>query len=189
MKQDVGETLKVSHVELLRRARTHGDLGAWAAFQQSLEKTVLTWFHEHPGSQAACRMHSELHFVSLVFEQLRRAALQRQGTCETLSEVLVYLRASLNRAILETLRVSQRTEAVSSLWPDGEDYYDRSEVWDRLQALLSNERESRLAYLLFHCGLEPTEIVRCCPQEWGDTHEVTRLRRAIFKRLVNEAHR
>ena len=111
MRQDVGETLEVSRLELLRRASTHGDLQAWAAFQQSLEETVLTWLHEHPGSEAACRLQSERHFVALAFERLRQAAVQGQVTCETLSEVLVFLRASLNGAILETLRISQRPGA------------------------------------------------------------------------------
>src|SRR5712692_961028 len=42
MRQHVGETLAVSRLELFHRASTHGDLQAWAAFQQSLEETVLT---------------------------------------------------------------------------------------------------------------------------------------------------
>jgi hypothetical protein len=184
MRQDVGETLEVSPLELLRRAITQGDLKAWAAFQHCLEETVLTWFHDHPGSQAACRLHSERHFVALAFERLRQAALQRQVACETLSEVLVYLRASLNGTILETVRVSSAPGAISCPWSDGEDSPDKSEVWDRLQALLSNERERRLAYLLYHCGLKPAEIVRGCPQEWSDVHEVARLRRIIFVRLM-----
>jgi len=184
MRRDVGETLEVSHLELLRRAQTHGDLKAWAAFQHCLQETVLTWFHDHPGSQAACRLHSERHFVALAFERLRQAALQRQVACETLSEVLVYLRASLNGTILETVRASSAPGAISCPWSDGEDSRDKSEVWDRLQALLSNERERRLAYLLYHCGLKPAEIVRGCPQEWSDVHEVARLRRIIFVRLM-----
>jgi len=104
--------------------------------------------------------------------------------------VLLYLRASLNGAILDALRVSSRPGAVSIPWPDGEDRPDRSAVWDRLQvqALLSSERERRLAYLLYSCGLQPAEIVRYCPQEWSDVHEVTRLRRVIFNRLMNESH-
>ncbi len=132
-------------------------------------------------------MHSEWHFVTLAFERLRQAAVQGQVTCETLSEVLVYLRASLNGAILETLRVSRRPGAVSSPWPDGEDCPDKSEVWDQLQALLSNERERRLAYLLYHCGLEPAEIARYCPQEWSDVHEVARLRGSIFVHLMKRS--
>ncbi len=184
MRQNVSESLEASRLELLRRASTYDDQQAWAAFQQSLQETVLTWLHEHPGSEAACHLQSERHFVALAFERLRQAAIQRQVACETLSGVLVFLRASLNGAILETLRVSERPGAVSSPWPSVEGRPDRSEVWNRLQARLSNQREQRLAYLLYHCGLEPAEIVRCCPQEWSDVHEVVRLRRNILARLM-----
>jgi hypothetical protein len=176
MEQEVDKTLEVSRLELLHRACTHGDLQACAAFQQSLEEIVLSWLHDHPGCEAACSLQSERHFVALAFERLRQAAVQGQVAVETLSGVLVYLRASLNGAILETLRVSSR--------PDGEDRFDRSELWERLQARLSNRREQRLAYLLYHCGLEPTEIVCCCPQEWSDVHEVVRLRRSVLDRLM-----
>lgn len=186
MRQNVGETLEITRLELLCRASTHGDLQAWAAFQQNLEETVLSWFHEHPGKETACRLQSERHFVALAFEWLRQATAQGQVTCETHSEILMYLRASLNGAILDTLRVSEHPGAVSSPWPDGEDYSNRGDLWDRLQTRLSNRREQRLAYLLYHCGLEPNEIVQCCPQEWSDVHEVSRLRRSILERLLKE---
>jgi hypothetical protein len=117
---------------------------------------------------------------------LHQVVVQRQVACETLSEVMVYLRASLTGAILEALRVSRRPGTVSSLWPDGEDHPDKGEVWDRLQARLSNRREQRLAYLLYHCGMEPAEIVLCCPQEWSDVHEVARLRRSIVMQLMRQ---
>src|SRR5690349_16155851 len=54
MRQGVGETLADSRLELWRRAKTHSDLQAWAAFQQCLEETVLSWLYDHPGSEAAC---------------------------------------------------------------------------------------------------------------------------------------
>jgi hypothetical protein len=187
MRQDVDETLAVAHVELLRCGSGHGGLQAWTAFQRSLEETVLTWFHEHPTKEAACRVHSERYFVALAFEQLRQAILQRQMVCETLSGVLVYLRASLNAAIQETARVSSRPRAVcehveaeQGLQGDPQSL----EVWNRVQATLSSERERRLAYLLYHCGLSPEEIVRYCPQEWSDVREVVRLRRIILKQLT-----
>jgi len=151
MRQDVSETCEVSRLELLHRASIDGDLEAWKVFQQSLEETVLTWLHEHPGREAACRVHSERHFIAQAFERLQQVVVQRQAACETLSEGLVYLRASLNGVILETLRASSRPGAVSSPWLDGEDSPDKSEVWDRLQAKLSDQREQRLAYLLYHC--------------------------------------
>jgi hypothetical protein len=184
MRQDVDETLVFSRLELLRRVSIHRDLDAWASFQQSLEETVLSWLYVHPGKEVACRVQSERHFVALAFERMRQAVVQGKVACETLSEVLVYLHVSLNGAILETLRVSERTRAVSSLLPDGEDCPGGSEAWDRLQALLSNECERRLAYLLYQCGLQPAEIVRYRPLEWGDVHEVIRLRRIILARLT-----
>ncbi len=173
--QNVDETLEDSPLELWRRAKTHGDPQAWAAFQRGLEEMVLTWFHSHPGSRAASRLHSERHFVALAFKRLRQTLSQRQLICETLSEVLLYLRASLNGVILETLRASKRTGSVPSLWLDGEVACDSSQVWQKLQALLSSEREQRLASLLYHCGLSPADIVRACPHEWNDVHEVARL--------------
>ncbi len=185
MRQDVDETHEVSSLELMHRAKTHGDLQAWATFQQSLEETVLTWFNAHPGSEAASRVQSERHFVALAFEQLWQAVLQGQVTCETLSAVLVYLRASLNGAILETLRVSSQPEALSQRIlgeRDLEGHLESHEVWDRFAARLVSERERRLAYLLYHCGLQPAEIVRGSPQEWSDVHEVVRLRRIILER-------
>jgi hypothetical protein len=108
-----------------------------------------------------------------------------QDVDETLSEALLYLRASLNGAILETLRDSKRPGVVSRPCPDGEVRTDRREVWDRLQAMLSGERERRLAYLFYNCGMSPAEIVLCCPQEWSDTSEVTRLRRIILERFMH----
>jgi hypothetical protein len=188
MRQDVSEILDFSRMELWRYAKTHGDLETWAVFQQCLEETVLTWLLEHPGSQVVCRMHSEWHFVSLAFGRLRQAVVQEQVVCETLSEVLVFLRVSLNGAILDALRVSSRPGAVSSLWPEGKDRPDRSEFWDWLQALLSGEREQRLSYLLYHCGLETSEIVRSSPQGWSDVHEVARLRNIILARLMQRPH-
>ena len=184
MRQHVSETLEVSRLELLYRVSTYDDLQAWAIFQQSLEETVLSWFHEHPGKETACRLQSERHFVILAFERLRQAAVQGQVTCETLSGVLVYLRASLNGAILDTLRVSERPGAVSSPSPVGDDCSEMSEIFDRLQVRLSNRREQRLAYLLYHCGLAPAKIVRGLPQEWSDVQEITRLRHRILARLM-----
>jgi hypothetical protein len=188
MRQDIDdETLAAARLELWHRVCSHGDQQTWAAFQRSIEGTVLTWFYNHPGSEAACRTHSESHFIALAFEQLRQAVLQRQGACETFSEVLVYLHASLSGVIMETLRTSSRPRAIcehelAEQGPRGNPQC--SEVWNWVQATLSGERERRLAYLLYHCGLEPEEIVRNCPQEWSDVHEVARLRHTVIERLL-----
>ena len=64
---------------------------------------------------------------------------------------------------------------------------ESSEVWETLQTMLSDEREKRLAYLLFHCGLKPREIIRFCPQEWSNVHEIYRFRRNLMARLLYNA--
>jgi hypothetical protein len=183
MRQEVDETGEVSRLELWRRASQQGDQEAWAAFQQGLEETVLAWFHDHPSREAVSRVQSESHFVARAFEQLWHLVVQGQVACQAFSEALVYLRASLNGAILEGLRVARREGSASSL-PDREEPSESGVVWGNLQAALSNERERRLAYLLYHCGLSPADIVCCSPQEWSDVREVVRLRRRILTRLM-----
>ena len=185
MSQDVGEIGEASRLDLWRRASQQGDLEAWEAFRQELEGTLLTWFHAHPGSQAASHVQGESRFVARAFEQLWHLVVQGQVACQALSEVEVYLRASLNGAILEALRVSRRPGAASNSWTDGEGCPEGGLIWGRLQAELSNQRERRLAYLLYHCGLSPAKIVRACPQEWSDVHEVAHLRRNILVRLMH----
>ncbi len=53
--------------------------------------------------------------------------------------------------------------------------------------MLSDWREQRLVYLLYHCGLKPKEIVHFCPQDWSDVQEIYRLRRNILDRLLRKA--
>ncbi len=189
MRQDIGETRERSRLQLWHRARTDGDHEAWAALQQGLEKTVLTWLHAHPSGEAACSIHSEKHFVALAFERFWHIVIQGQVRCATLVEVLVCLRASLNGAILETVRVSSHPRGAcehESAEQDPRGNPQGPEVWNWVQATLSGERERRLAYLLYHCGLEPAEIVRDCPQEWSDVREVARLRCIILRQLTKE---
>ena len=73
--------------------------------------------------------------------------------------------------------------------PFVDDDDESAELWQVIQGLFPNEREQRLAYLLFHCGLKPREIVRFCTREFGDIREIYRLRRNIVERLTRNADR
>ncbi len=187
------ETFEMSSLELLRRAIAHGDQEAWAVFQQCLEEAVLTWLHEHPSREAACRGLCEKDLVVQAFERFWQAAGQAQMAFETLAGVLVYLRASLHGAILDILRTLSRPKEVSRLVPGlvgeprMEDQIDNNEIWEALQTLLPSARERRLIYLLYHCGLHPKEILHFYPQEWSDFQEIYRLRRNIVERLLHHA--
>src|SRR5436305_13680400 len=68
-----------------------------------------------------------------------------------------------------------------------QDTNDSSELWEILQTLLPNLGEQRVAYLLFHSGLKPGELVRFCSQEFPDIEEIYHLRRTILKRLLRNA--
>jgi hypothetical protein len=52
-----------------------------------------------------------------------------------------------------------------------------------LQRLLSDERERRLAYLLFHCGLSPREIAQSHPSEFANLQEIYQLRCSLMGHL------
>ena len=189
MRSEGVETFEVYSLELIRRAITQGDQEAWTQFQQCLEETVLTWFHEHPGREAVCRGLCEKDLVVQAFERFRQAIGQAQMAFETLAEVQVYLWASLHGVILDTLRPLSRPKdvlkpvPVQKSEPQVEDQIDSNEIWEALPTLLPSAREQRLAYLLYHCGLAPKEIVHCYPQQWGDVQEIYRLRCTIVERL------
>jgi hypothetical protein len=55
--------------------------------------------------------------------------------------------------------------------------------------MLPDEREKRLAYLLYHCGLKPREIVLRCSPEFPDVQEIYRLNSNIVERLRRNCDR
>jgi hypothetical protein len=155
---------------------------------------VHGWVRRHPKSAVACRLESEEHYVALAFARFWQAtACHQQVEFKTLAAALRYLRASVHGAILDTLRAYSRPEEVSLPEPGApgepsmEDVTCSSELWDILKSMLSNPREQRLAYLLFHCGFKPREIVHFCSPEWSDIQEIYRLRRRIMERVLRNA--
>lgn len=181
-------------LELLRRAIVQGDQEAWAGVQHCFNGLVRRWLRRHPKREVACRLESEENYVAQTFERFWQAtALTRHVEFITLAAALQYLRASLNGVILDTLRAYARPREVTLPEPGEagepymEDVNDSSELWEIIQTMLPDEREQRLAYLLFHCGLKSREIMRFCPQEWGDVREIYRLRRSIMERLLRNA--
>ena len=177
-------------VELLRRAIVQGDQDARAWMQQYLGEVVRGWLRHHPNKEAACRLDSEDNYVALAFERFWRLIIDQQVEFSTLATTLSYLRVSLQGAVLETLRIYSRSKEGLSLQsgsPRGlprEDMSSSTEVWELLQGTLLNVREQRLAYLLFHCGLGPKEIIQRCSQEFSDVCEIYHLRRTILEKLL-----
>jgi hypothetical protein len=181
-------------LELLRRAIVLEGEEALVGVQRCFSELVYSWLRRHPKREVACRLESEENYVVQAFERFWQATtLTQRVEFNSLAAARQYLRTSLNGVILDTLRTYARPREVplpesGEGWePHVEDNTGSVEVWETLQTMLSNEQEQRLAYLLFHCGLKPSEIIHFCPQEWGDVREIYRLRHNIMERLLHNA--
>jgi hypothetical protein len=182
-------------LELIYCALVQRDPLAWEAVKEGLNETMLRWMRSHPLREAACRLDSEENYVAQATTRFWHATTGNQNVeFQTLAAALQYLRASLNGAILDTLRTYSRSKEIPLSHPDepGEPLMTNRdqgrEVWENIRSLLPNEREQQLAYLLFHCGLGPREIVRLCPYAFSDVCEIYRLRRNIFERLLSNTN-
>ena len=181
-------------IELFRRALMQLDPLAWETVQQRFNEMMLRWMRSHPMRKAACRFDSEENYVAQAFTRFWRATVGNQAIeFRTLAAVLRYLRASLNGTILDTLRAYSRAQEMPLPEPgepgeplaEGRD--DGRELWEVIRSLIPDERQRRLAYLLFHCHLKPREIVRYCSLEFSEVQEIYRLRRIIVERLLRNA--
>ena len=187
-----GETQELpSGLELFYRARTQHDGVALNALRQCFSEFIQNWIRRHPQKEVVCRLESEEYYAAQAFELFWQAVLHRQvPECATLPTVLACLQASVNGVILDALRTFSQSSKSAFLETDdaGESVVERNgnraTLWENIQSMLPNEREQRVAYLLFHCGLQPGDIVRCDPREFSDVQEVVRLRHNIMKRLV-----
>jgi hypothetical protein len=178
-------------LELFHRARVQHDEGALEALRQCFSEFVRDCIRRHPQKEVVCRFESEEYYAALAFEHFWQTVIHRQELeFGTLPAALAYLQASLNGVILDTLRTYSQSSTVAFVETDdaGEPVVENDEhggtLWEIIQRMLPNEREQRVAYLLFHCGLQPGEIVRDNPQEFSDVQEVARVRRNIIARLV-----
>lgn len=176
-------------LELFHRAIIQSDQEAWIWVQLCFGGMVRGWLRCHPQRAMACRLESEEHYVAQTFERFWQEAIHTQGAICSLEVTLRYLRASLNGALLEKLRVF--SEPGESSLSDPDETQERliqkkgtgSEVWAVIQERLYDPREQRLAYLLFHCGLSPRGVLRFCSQEFDDLSEISHLRYTLLEHL------
>jgi hypothetical protein len=189
----VGEFQHETHcIELLRRATLQGDQGARKIVQILLEKTVRGWINQHPRREAVCSLDSEESYVTQAFARFYQLTVPQQVEFDQVSAALQYLKVCLNSVLLDRLRAAARPPAIP--WPVSDDSgepaeansTDHGNVWEILSESFPGAREQRLAYLLFHCGLRPGEIVNAYPQEFHDVREISRLRHAMLERLAQQ---
>jgi DNA-directed RNA polymerase specialized sigma24 family protein len=177
-------------LEIFRRAMLEHNDEAWHLLVGRFQEFLLAAFRRHPRCEVASRLDSPENYVAKAFERLWVAAAHNQQvTFTSLGGALRYLRVCLDSTILDMLRASARRNEVPlpepgfAMEPAVEDQDEGGELWEVIRAMLPNERERRLAFLLYHCNLKPREIVRLRPQEFSNVDEIYRLRRNIVDRL------
>ena len=173
---------KRQFIKMCRRAVVQRDRYAREWLQCSTQKFVQESLHNHPYYEELQRIGNAEQFVPLTFERFWQMADQQKLWLNTRSQLLRHLRATLNSLILETLRNVEHTRqkeapSYSSISSDGHT------LWSIIQGLLPDEHERRVAYLLYHCGLNPMEIVCNCPQECNDVQEIHRVRRVVIEKV------
>lgn len=184
-------------LEIFHRAMSMQEVRAWEILQQCFSSVILGWLRRHTRRERAYALDSEENYVAQVFTRFWQASMNNPRLhFATLAAALNYLRASLNGAIMDTLRIYNRPNEVPLPDPGDEHYSGEpvaedpevsDELWEAVRSFLNDGRERRLAYLYFHCGLKAREIIQFCPHEFNDVQEIYRLRHNIFKRLSRHA--
>lgn len=181
------------YLEMFHRALVNHEPDAWELLQQCFSPLVRAWMRNHPRRNLACRYELEENYVANTFTRVWQASTRNRLEFDTLVAALSYLKLSLQGTILDTLRVYAQPREVplpdadsvtySSEKPAIKKDFKSSDLWEIIKGLLNDEREWRLAYLLFNCGLMPIEIVRFYPDEFGELQEIIRLAQNIMERL------
>ena len=178
-------------VELLRRALVEQTDEVWSALQQCFNETVRSWLWSHPSHDVALLRDSEENYIAQTFSRFWYAVRDQQLEFTTLPAALRYLHATLNGILTDTLRSHLRGRAREVSLPEPgcseepatADAIDEQSIWESIQSFLPDERERRVAYLLYYCGLKPRDIVLRCSQEFSDVKEIYRLNHNVVERL------
>jgi hypothetical protein len=175
-------------LEIFRRAIIQHVDQAWSVLQQRFDEVVRIWFRSHPSNDIALLRDSEENYVAQTFSRFWYAVREQGLEFKTLNAALSYLHATLNGVVMDTMRSHLRSRETPLPDPGfpgepAEDPADDLTIWNSIQSLLFDERERRVAYLLYYCGLKPREIVVRCPQEFEDVKDIYRLNCNIVDRL------
>jgi hypothetical protein len=178
-------------IEILRRAIIEQTDQAWSLFQQCFSGTIRVWIYSHPNHDVALLYDSEENLIAQTFSRFWYAVHEKRIEFTKLVAALCYLRSTLNGILIDILRSHLRMQIREVSLPEldclteptAEDPGEDQSLWKSIESLLSDERERRIAYLLYCCGLKPREIVICCAKEFDDVKEIYRLNHNIIERL------
>lgn len=178
-------------LELLRHATSRDNQEAREVWQRCFGEVLRSWLYRHPRSEEVCRFDGEERYLAQTFECFWQTVDDWQLQASTsLPTVLRYLQACQHGVLLDALRgegvpkgIALQALVHSEEQPGGDFPGDR-QLWERIQGLFPDVREQRVAYLLFHCNLSPSEIFCRAPQQFRDVQEICHLRARILERIL-----
>ncbi len=182
---------------LVHRAIVEQADEAWSLLYQCFSEFIHKWIASHRSKDIALLRDSEENYVAQTFSRFWFALRDKHVEFSSVAAVLSYLRATLEGVLTDTVRSQalSRSREVSLSGPECyrepcvEEDHDDQHIWVLLQALIQDEREKRLVYLLYYCGLKPREIARRCSQEFADVKDIYRLNHNIMERLRRNGNR
>ena len=173
-----------SILQLLVFARLHNNEQTWRVIEQCFTPVVLSWIRRHPRYEEACRVKAERRYLTLALTKFSHGLVEQDMTFSVLSDVVRYLLVCINSVLLDTVRSAAWLEKINQHeLLISNNATDQQADATLLQRLLSDERERRLAYLLFHCGLSPREIAQSHPSEFANLQEIYQLRCSLMSHL------
>ena len=184
-----------SALEIVRRALVEQTDEAWSTLEQYFSDTIRVWIRCHPSRDLALQYDSEENYIAQTFSRFWYAMRSKQVEFNTLSAALAYLHATLGGVMTDTLRFHSRSREVplTESEASNESLVDKPIenecLWEGMQKLLYDERERRIFYLLYSCGLKPRDVVLRCPQEFPEVKEIYRLNHNIIERLRRNSAR
>lgn len=175
-------------LEIFHRALMLRDEHAWEVLVQRFSPTIIGWLRRHPYREEAARAHiQEKDYADLTIARLWVAARNQPLEFHSLAGALRFLHKTLNAAVIDTIREIkskelpiQETAFVDPVEPEEDESVER---WEAIKRMLPDQREKRLAQLIFYCNLTPRDVVHFCSQEFSDIREVYKLKRSILDRL------
>ncbi len=184
-------------LELFRRALIEHDDAAWEVLYTLFSEYVHMWFRRHQYRDAALRHESEQSYVDDTFKRFWQWTNNQGLDFSTIASAITSLHLCLNSAIMDTLRAYSRPK--EEPLPDAtllngpkmiaEDVYHEDDWWPIIVDILKNEREQRIIFLLYSCGLKPKAIMQQCPGEFASEQEIYRLTRNALDRLKRNGAR
>ena len=178
-------------LEIFRRALIGHNEAAWTVLYNNFSESIRLWLRRHQYKEAALRHESEQGYVDDTFKRFWQWTCNQKLEFTSIAGALSALHLCLNSSVMDTLRAYSRPKEepmpeVNQL-NDGqlvtEDLYNESELWMVIASILTNKRELRVIYLIYHCGLKPREIVLRCSDEFACEQEIYRLTRNALDRL------